>query len=253
MHKKPWFKAALGLVLTLALSVGLATACSGGTVTVTAGNVSSNQDLLVYGDMVTNVGCLNTSVGHRGELLVWRIRVVDPNTGADMTDEDISSVTATLPTGEEFNLTYGGHPGGGSPTDWFWSAPWEIPLNFPTGSLGYEIDAVANDGRTGNFSPFEVSSSKLSIKEYDPAFVAGKSTNITATGFSTTNIVASQGAKVTFNNKDTVAHTIVGDGWTSGEIAPGKNFARVFDTPGTYSFHDQANPGLSGTVVVNAA
>ncbi len=224
-------------------------------ITVTSGGSGGGamSSLVVYGDMVTNVGCLNISSGHRGELVVFRTRVVDPVTGKDMTDKDLKSVQVVLPDGQKFDETYGGHPGGGTPTDYFWSAPWEVPLNYPTGSLGYTVNVVANDGRTGTFKPFEVASSKLTIKAYDPAFVRAWTVNITATGFNVTTLTASQGAKITFSNKDTIPHKVVGDGWDSGDIAAGKTFAKVFSTPGTYIVKDAANPAVTVTITVNPA
>jgi plastocyanin len=263
---------ATGLATVMALSA--LAGCSGGstvtvtaggggtkTVTVTAGggtNVVAASGLTVYGDMVTNVGCLSISIGHRGELVVWRIRVIDPKTGKDMTDKEVKSVQAILPDGLKFDLAYGGHPGGGTPTDYFWSAPWEIPLNYPTGSLGYEVDATAIDGRVGKFTPFEVASSKLTIAAFDPAFVAAKSANITATGFSVANIVATVGAKLTLTNKDTVDHTInfspspFNDGTaTTGVIAASKAFSKVLDKAGTYTIKDATNGAITGTITVN--
>jgi plastocyanin len=208
--------------------------------------------LVVYGDMVTNVGCLNITIGHRGELIVWRTRIVDPVTGKDMDDKQLKSVQAVLPDGLKFDETYGGHPGGGTPTDFFWSAPWEVPLNYPTGSLGYQVNVVANDGRTGVYKPFEVAASKLTIKDFDVAFVRAWSVNITATGFNVATITATQGSKITFANKDTIPHKVAGDGWDSGDIAAGKSFARVFDKPGTFIVKDASNPAVTVTITVNA-
>jgi plastocyanin len=148
---------------------------------------------------------------------------------------------------------YGGHPGGATPTDYFWSVGWEVPLNFPTGSLGYEVQAVANDGRTGDFQPFEVASSKLNIAPFDPAYVRAWTVNITAAGFSVATLSVSQGAKVTFSNKDTVPHKVVGTGWDSGDIGAAKTFAYVFSTAGTFVVKDAANPAFSVTITVNAA
>jgi plastocyanin len=209
------------------------------------------DSLVIYGDMVTNVGCLSISIAHRGELVVWRDRIVDPKTGKDLTDKDIKSATAILPDGQKFTLTYGGHPGGGTPTDYFWSGIWEVPLNYPTGSLGYEVQAVANDGRTGSFKAFEVAASKLTVKEFDSAFVRAWTVNITATGFSVPTVTCSQGAKVTFSNKDTIPHKVVGDGWDSSDIAAAKTFARVFDKAGTFVVKDAANPAFTVTITVN--
>ena len=271
-------KIGIGLVLSAILVTGLLAGCGGSstvtetktvgggtgvaqivtqTTTVTSGGGSgvAMGNLVIYGDMVTNIGCLSISVGHRGELLVWRARIVDPKTGKDMTDKEIEkdSVNAFLPDGQKFNLTYGGHPGGGTPTDYFWAGIWEVPLNYPTGSLGYEIKAKAVDGRTGSFKPFEVASSKLTIKEFDVAFVRNWSVNLTATGFSVATITCSAGAKVTFSNRDAIPHKVVGDGWDSGDIAGAvgttyKTFVKTFDKAGTFIVKDGA---FSLTVVVN--
>lgn len=241
------------LLLSSVLAISLLAGCSSGSGNNPGGNANVMDSLVVYGGIVSNVGCLETSIGHQGELIVFRTRVVDPQTGNDMTDSDLASVEVDLPDGEVFDASYGGHPGGGTPTDYFWSVPWEIPLTYPTGSLGYTVKAVANDGRTGTYTDFNVSSSQLTIKPYDVAYVAGKSTNITSTGFSVANIVCSQGAKVTFNNKDTVPHTIVGDGWTSGAIPAGGSYSQVFNQPGTFTFKDSANASMTGTITVNAA
>ena len=252
MLSKTYGKVIAGFILSGILATSLLAGCSSGNDNPSGGG-NVMDSLVVYGGIVSNIGCLETSVGHQGELIVFRTRVVDPQTGQDMTDSELQSVEVTLPDGTVFDDSYGGHPGGGTPTDYFWSVAWEIPLNYPTGSLGYTVTATANDGRTGSYTDFNVSSSQLTIKAYDVAFVAGKKTNITASGFSVTNIVCSQGAKVTFANTDTVAHTINGDGWTSGPIAPGASFVRVFDQPGTFTFQDAANASMSGTITVNAA
>lgn len=224
------------------------------TVSTPGGTGTVMGNLVVYGDMVSNVGCLSSSVGHRGELVVFRIRIVDPKTGKDMTATEIPAVGAVqvwLPDGQKFNARYGGH-GGTPPTDSFWAAIWEIPLNYPLGSLGYEAKVTAPDGRTGSFKPFELLSSKLSVAAFDANFVRAWSVNITATGFSVATLSISQGAKVTFNNKDTIPHTVIGPDFNSGVIAASGNYARVFSTPGTFVVRDGANPAFSVTITVNA-
>jgi len=97
-----------------------------------------------------------------------------------------------------------------------------------------------------------VLSSRLTVKEFDVAFVRNWTVNITATGFSVATVTATQGAKVTFSNKDTIPHKVVGDGWDSGDIAATKTFARVFDKAGTFVVKDAANPALTVTIVVNS-
>jgi hypothetical protein len=265
---KNFAKIGLAASVSSILVLGLLAGCGGTTtVTTTVGGGGSTQtvtttvgggggaamaNLVVYGDMVSNIGCLNTSFGHRGELLVFRGRVVDPKTGVDMTDQELTSVTAVLPDGQTFKMNYGGH-GGNPPSDTFWAGIWEVPLNYPTGTLGYELKAVAKDGRSGTFSPFELTSSKLTIVEFDVDFVRPWTVNITAAGFSVPTLTITQGAKVTFSNKDTIPHAVKGQGWESGNIAAAGTFARVFNEAGTFVVTDAANPAISVTIVVNAA
>jgi len=237
-----------GSATTVTQTTTATTTVSGGGGT---GSVMSN--IVMYGDMVTNVGCLAITNAHRGELVVFRARIVDPKTGKDMTDKEIKadSAVAVLPDGQSFAMKYSGHSGA-NPTDYFWSYGWEVPLNYPTGSLGYEYKAVANDGRTGSFKPFEIASSKLTILAFDPAFVRNWSANITATGFSVKTLSITQGAKVTFNNKDTIPHSVVGPDFNSGAIAAGGKYERVFSTAGTFTVTDGTNPAFTLTITVNA-
>jgi len=103
------------------------------TVTVTSGGGtgSAMPNLVVYGDSVSNIGCLQTSLVHRGELLIFRSRVVDPKTGKDMTDKELKSVQIVLPdtTIKPFVAKYGKH-GADPDSDTFWAVAWEVPLNY---------------------------------------------------------------------------------------------------------------------------
>jgi hypothetical protein len=40
------------------------------------------------------------------------------------------------------------------PTDFFWSLFWTIPNDFPTGMLGYKVNATMNDGTVVTWQPF---------------------------------------------------------------------------------------------------
>jgi len=256
-------KIGLGLGISSLLVIGLLAGCGGTTtVTTTVGGSGSTttvtttvggggggvNSIVMYGDIVSNIGCLNTSKVHRGELVIFRARIVDPNTGLDMTADDIDSGTVVLPDGQRFKMSYGGH-GGNPPADSFWSYAWEVPLNYPTGSLGYAFEAVAKDGRAGHFAPFSIESSTMAVEEFDVAYVRNWSVNITATGFSTGSVTATQGAAVTFSNKDTIPHKVTGDGWTSGDIAAGGSYKKVFDQAGTFVVTEGGN---SVTITINA-
>jgi predicted transcriptional regulator len=109
--------------------------------------------------------CVASSRFQQGEEVVFRVKVYDPATGQAMDDQAVDSVVVTLEDGQTFNATYGGHPGGPGaiPTDYFWSAVWNIPANYPTGSAPYTVTAESKDGRSGTFNDFNVDPSLLTV------------------------------------------------------------------------------------------
>jgi len=58
------------------------------------------------------------------------------------------------------------------------------------------------------------------------------------------------GTKVTWTNEDNVVHTVTGDSWDSGQIAPGATFSRTFDIAGTFNYHCTIHPTMIGKVIV---
>jgi hypothetical protein len=118
-----------------------------------------NQKLFVEGDIVrgnTPLGatgpiCVLTSQFKRGENVVFRIRVRNPQ-GKPLDTAGIKSIEVELADGRKLPTRYGGHPPR-QPTDFFWTAAWMIPENYPTGSLGYSITATDMDGNTVKWEP----------------------------------------------------------------------------------------------------
>ena len=97
-------------------------------------------------------GCVQTNLFAKNEQIVWRIRVYDPVTGKQLDDSQVQSITVTLKDGTKLDpATYGAHPKT-PPQEFFWTASWVVPTNYPTGSLDYTITATAKDGRTGTFT-----------------------------------------------------------------------------------------------------
>lgn len=60
------------------------------------------------------------------------------------------------------------------------------------------------------------------------------------------------GTVVTVTNDDTTTHTWTADGaaWDSGPIAAGSNYRHTFTTPGTFTYHCNIHPYMTGTVQV---
>ena len=60
------------------------------------------------------------------------------------------------------------------------------------------------------------------------------------------------GAKVTWTNRDTVAHTVSADNksFASNHLQPGGSFSFTFTRPGTYAYHCAIHPSMHGSVVV---
>jgi hypothetical protein len=98
----------------------------------------------------------------RNEQVVWRIKVMDPNTGQQLDDKAITRLAVRLGSGEEFNGRFGPHPRGQN-QDQFWTASWTIPAAYPSGIVPFTITVAANDGRTAQMVSFNINLSALTV------------------------------------------------------------------------------------------
>jgi plastocyanin/DNA-binding beta-propeller fold protein YncE len=86
--------------------------------------------------------------------------------------------------------------------------------------------------------------------------VVSAATEVTAAivnlAFRPHTLIVATGATVTWQNDDTVAHTVTsGEGWfDSGQMAAGESFAFQFDKPGTFRYHCNHHPDMEGVVIV---
>jgi len=163
----------IALLTALLVTAALISACGGeeaatttaaptAQLTVQADTVSG--PLNIPNDQAAGRVCVAQSRFARNSEIVWRVRVIDPLTGQQLDDTALQTVQVKLADGQVLDMRYGDHPRD-NPTDKFWTTSFDIPEDYPTGTLGYEVVAVATSGMTGDFTPFNVAPSLLTITD----------------------------------------------------------------------------------------
>jgi len=99
--------------------------------------------------------CVLTGVFKRGMRIVFRFEAIDTSTGKRLSDADVASAVVHLPNGEDLTARFGRH-GSTDDSPWFWAAAWDIPLDYPLGSLDWRIEVKTKDGRVGTFRQLQV-------------------------------------------------------------------------------------------------
>jgi hypothetical protein len=142
-------------------------------VAVGVGGVAAAQDkqrLFIEGDIVrgnTPMGltgplCVLANQFKRKEKVVFRIRVRD-GAGEPLDDKSLKGIVVELSDGQTFSADFRARPpvairkalGLSEPLDYFWSAAWLIPEDYPTGSLSYKVVATDIEGNTQSWTPFK--------------------------------------------------------------------------------------------------
>jgi hypothetical protein len=127
------------------------------------------QSIFIEGDMVrgntgkgqTGPTCVLNNQFKHNENAVFRVRVRDIY-GKPLDDKGIQGVVIELSDGQKLPMRYGGHPPRGS-IDYFWSAGWVIPEDYPTGSLHYTVVATDLQGRTQKWQSFQDPRSQIEV------------------------------------------------------------------------------------------
>ena len=103
--------------------------------------------------------CVLNGQFKRLEKVVWRVRILDQE-GKALDDKGIKSLEVQLPDGQKVSGRYSFHPGGQSPrenaTDYFWTAAWIVPDEYPSGTFVYKVVATDMAGKTHTWEPFKV-------------------------------------------------------------------------------------------------
>lgn len=125
--------------------------------------------LIVYGDVTTFFGvgkpenCVLRSRFKRGEPVGFRMFVADPATGKR--EESAQLVVHLTVGGTTLDLPMRYRGTVKQPEREFWVAKWVVPDTAPVGIVRYTVTATDKYGRTGEFKPFAVEDSQVTIVE----------------------------------------------------------------------------------------
>jgi hypothetical protein len=128
------------------------------------------QKMFIEGDIVRgntpsgNTGpvCVLANQFKRKENVIFRIRVRN-TAGQPLDDKGLKSLVVELSDGKRYPAAYRARPpvavraalGLTGPIDYFWSAAWLIPQDYPTGSLSYRVVATDMEGSTQDWTPMK--------------------------------------------------------------------------------------------------
>ncbi|HEY5617754.1 MAG TPA: hypothetical protein VIK60_07400 [Vicinamibacterales bacterium] len=155
MKKLSAYSVAAGLVAALA--------------TASLAGQNAGGQLTVYGDLVYFFGpgkplnCTMSNRYKRGEPVGFRATAINPGTGTR--DKATQLVVHLTYGGRTIDLPMRDRQTVKEPEREFWVAKWIVPEDAPLGVVRYTITAKDPHGRTGEFKPFEVQASQITIVE----------------------------------------------------------------------------------------
>ena len=107
----------------------------------------------IYGYMAPR-GCMPSGAFHRTERMVFRFEILDVAGGETVTSEEAASVVIRLPYVAEEKAIFKQRGDGNTPdAPWTWEVCWDVPEDYPVGSLDYSIIVNFKDGRKGEWKP----------------------------------------------------------------------------------------------------
>ena len=128
---------------------------------------ASGAGLVVYGDVVyfyppgQPKNCLLNNQFKRGEPVGFRMTAINPATGKrDRTSELVVHLTFS---GKTMDLPMRDRQNERQPEREFWVAKWMVPDDAPMGIVRYTVTAKDAQGHTGEFKPFDVQASQITI------------------------------------------------------------------------------------------
>jgi hypothetical protein len=133
-----------------------------------AGQAAGDR-LVVYGDTTYFFGqgkpnnCFTVNRFKRGEPVGFRMTAINPETGAR--DRATQLVVHLTYGGKTVDLPMRDRQTEQQPERAFWVLKWMVPDDAPLGVVRYTVTAKDPQGRTGEFKPFEVMASQVTIVE----------------------------------------------------------------------------------------
>ena len=134
-----------------------------------AGQSAGGEKLFLRGDTVLFLGlgvprsCSQFSHYKRGDRIGFRFTANNPATGRR--DRATQIVVHLTYGGKTIDLPMRDRQTDKQPERDFWIAEWKVPDDAPTGILRYTVTAKDSQGRTGEYKPFDVDPSQLTIIE----------------------------------------------------------------------------------------
>src|SRR5438094_9857564 len=135
-----------------------------------AGQSKSRSDRLVLsGDIVYFFGpgkprnCTMNNRFKRGEPVGFRMTAINPATGKR--DRNTQLVLHLNYGGKTIDLPMRDRQTEQQPEREFWVLKWVVPNDAPLGIVRYTVTAKDSEGRTGEWKPFDVEASQLTIVE----------------------------------------------------------------------------------------
>lgn len=128
---------------------------------------ASGDRLVVYGDVVYFLGqgktgnCTSSNQFKHGDPIGFRMTAINPATGKrDRTTQLVVHLTYG---GKTLDLPMRDRQTPQQPEREFWVVKWVVPEDAPTGIVRYTVSAKDAQGRTGEFKPFDVEASQITI------------------------------------------------------------------------------------------
>jgi hypothetical protein len=130
---------------------------------------SGGNKLVVYGDIVYFLGpgrpnnCTMSNQFKRGDPVGFRMTAINPVTGKR--DRATELVVHLSYAGKTVDIPMRDRQNEKQPEREFWVAKWTVPDDAPTGIVRFTVTAKDPQGRTGEFKPFEVEASQITITQ----------------------------------------------------------------------------------------